>query len=174
MYLVPKSRLANFLLLCSQSKWLSLATVGGLRAVRSSLPANALGMVILVIYIANRQTTEAVSNAKCALIMPSSRPQLMPRDCFSILPSLHPSLFGTPSGPGCEPLVLASRHQNLSAAPAVGALMLAACSMTFSRDRPRRLLELSGTEAPTLDEETILGQRNGLRLDARLLLRSRR
>jgi hypothetical protein len=52
--------------------------------------------------------------------------------------------------------------------------MLAACSMTFSRDGPRRLLELSGTEAPTLDEETILGQRNGLRLDARLLLRSRR
>src|SRR5580704_16417545 len=174
MYLVPKSRLANFLLLFSQSKWLSLATVGGLGAVRSSLPANALGMVIFVIYIANRQTTEAVSNAKCALIMPSSRPQLMPRDCFSILPSLHPSLFGTPSGPGCEPLVLASRHQNLSAAPAVGALMLAACSMTFSRDGPRRLLELSGTEAPTLDEETILGQRNGLRLDARLLLRSRR
>src|ERR1700730_5552420 len=55
------------------------------------------------------------------------------------------------------------------------ALMLAACSMTFSRDRPRRLLELSGTEAPTLDEETIfVGQRNGLRHDARLLLRSRR
>lgn len=55
------------------------------------------------------------------------------------------------------------------------AFMLAACSMTFSRDRPRRLLELSGTEAPTLDEETIfVGQRNGLRHDARLLLRSRR
>jgi hypothetical protein len=53
--------------------------------------------------------------------------------------------------------------------------MLAACSMTFSRDRPKRLLELSGTEAPTLDEETIfVGQRNGFRHDARLLLRSRR
>ena len=65
-------------------------------------------------YTVNRPTTEAVSNAKCTLIMPSSRPQLLPRDCSSILPSLHPSLFGTPSAPGREPFVLASRHPNLS------------------------------------------------------------
>jgi hypothetical protein len=32
-------------------------------------------------------------NAKCALIMPSSGPELLPRDCSSFLPSLHPSLF---------------------------------------------------------------------------------
>jgi hypothetical protein len=40
--------------------------------------------------------------------------------------------------------------------------------MIFSRDRPRRSPELSGTEAPTLDDDTM--RRNGLQHDGRLLL----
>src|SRR5271169_409384 len=46
--------------------------------------------------------------------MPSSRLALSPRDCSSISPSPHPSLFGVPSGLGCAPFVPASRHRSLS------------------------------------------------------------
>jgi len=56
--------------------------------------------------IANRTAT--VSNAKCAPTMPSFRLALSPRDCSSISPSPHPSLFGVPSGLGCAPFVPAS------------------------------------------------------------------
>src|SRR5271169_5861141 len=46
--------------------------------------------------------------------MPSSRLALSPRDCSSISPSPHPSLFGVPSGLGCAPFVPAFRHRSLS------------------------------------------------------------
>src|SRR5271167_1263025 len=65
-------------------------------------------------YIANRPTTAPVSNAKCALIMPSSRPASSPRDSSNISPSLLPSSFGTRSDPGCEPFVPAFRHRSSS------------------------------------------------------------
>src|SRR5215471_8107922 len=46
--------------------------------------------------------------------MPSSRLAWSPRDCSSISPSPHPSLFGVPSGLGCAPFVPTSRHRSLS------------------------------------------------------------
>src|SRR6202050_1395116 len=46
--------------------------------------------------------------------MPSFSLALSPRDCSSISPSPHPSLFGVPSGLGCAPFVPASRHRSLS------------------------------------------------------------
>src|SRR5262249_17738034 len=55
-----------------------------------------------------------VSNAKCAPTMPSSRLAWSPRDCSSISPPPHPSLFGVPSGLGCAPFVPTSRHRSLS------------------------------------------------------------
>src|SRR6516162_5327091 len=66
------------------------------------------------IFIASRTITETVSNAKSAPIIPSSRPALSPRGCSSISLSLLPSWFGTPSAPGCEPFVPASRPPNSS------------------------------------------------------------
>src|SRR6516162_8030818 len=66
------------------------------------------------IFIASRTITETVSNAKCAHIIPSSRPALSPRGCSSISLGLLQSWFGTPSAPGCEPFVPESRPPNLS------------------------------------------------------------
>jgi hypothetical protein len=64
--------------------------------------------------IANRSITEAVSNAKCAPITPSSRPVSSPRDCSSISLSSPRSSSGTPSGPGCEPFAPVSHHRSWS------------------------------------------------------------
>ncbi len=138
--------------------------------------------------------------AAIALFGSGPEPDILPRDCMrpgarGPLLSSDGSAAGASIDNFAEPLprlAFEPHHLHLGNGGEVGrrridldagdkrpsssrALMLAACSMTFSRDRPRRLLELSGTEAPTLDEETIfVGQRNGLRHDARLLLRSRR
>jgi RNA-directed DNA polymerase len=53
------------------------------RIAPTSEPAHFLGF------------TATASNAKCAPTMPSSRLALSPRDCSSISPSPHPSLFGS-------------------------------------------------------------------------------